>query len=582
MRGRPDVDLRIPPVVHPGDEVSVEMVMTAGSDTPIDFIHLRFDGIESLTHHAGNELRVSRRPIAAELFRLREQGVLSEGEHRFSIKLSIPPDAPPSYVGINALIRYELHLHVSIPWWPDLRETFELLVEPHPPARPKIQPARQTSARGNAPFIDLALSDTSFAPNDEVHGAFAIGNAPRGGDLGVEVSLVSIEQSTVEGSTSRAVSSRHMAPTVFPVLHDGGEVPFRIRVPKDAVPSFETERCKLTWIVEVTLRISWTESIQCSLPVQIERYKVPRGAAAGRPEIGAARWRRIWSEVGGRHALVLADDQLALTGARGDVQIEIALDRGEGDAGLVATLSYPSLGLGLRVQPQVVNLLPDPIEVRLRGGRVERRETEQCEAFFAQRLTAALLAFKPPVIDDTRTVVRKATSGFNEYALETFIEATIALVDALVDAAERVPPPAAMTDALPAWRAFASATGARLCVGGMALTAASIDGGLFDVTTRFGRDAAVSGTSVRLQIDPPLDHRFDLADPGSFGAAPPGSREIALALQASVARLVIDRTSLSVDIDGPIADPAELRPRLAEMMALARRLRGERRPGPYR
>ena len=32
-----------------------------------------------------------------------------------------------------------------------------------------------TSASGNEPFIELSLTDTAFAPNDEVSGAFAVG-----------------------------------------------------------------------------------------------------------------------------------------------------------------------------------------------------------------------------------------------------------------------------------------------------------------------------------------------------------------------------------------------------------------------
>jgi hypothetical protein len=268
-------------------------------------------------------------------------------------------------------------------------------------------------------------------------------------------------------------------------------------------------------------------------------------------------------------------------GSRGEVQIEIALDQSEDDAALVATLRYPSLGLGLRVHPQLL-ILPDPLEMQLPGMRIERRETEQCRGFLTAALRSRVRALKTVTMDDARTVARRVTPGFNEPALDRFIEAVLSLVDALIDAAEGVPPPAAMNDVLPAWRAFALATGARLSAGGMSLMAASVDGGVFDIATRFGPRAEVTGTSVQLQIDPPLAYRPDLADPATFAAAPPGCREIALALQASVRALVIDPHFLTVEIEGPTADPADLRPRLVEMLVLARRLRGERSPGPYR
>ena len=591
MRGRPDVDLRVPPVVHPGEDVDVEMVVTSGSDTPIDFIDLTFLGEESLAVLEEGAVARDAREIVRAHHRLREQGTLAEGVHRFAIKISIPADAPPSYMGVRVTIRYELRLHVSIPWWADLRETFEVLVEAHPPQRPKIQPAHESSARGNDPFIELALADTSFAPNDEVNGAFAIGNAPRRGDLGVEISLVAVEHANHDGDVRRAEQLRHMAATVFATPSDGGQVPFHFRVPKEAVPSFRSARCDLAWMVQAVLRVTWAEVVQASLPVTIARYKVARGAGLGRPEIGASRWRRVWSEVGERRGLSLADDRLALvlaghrlalTGTRDEVQIEVALDQSEDEAALVTTLRYPSLGLGLRIAPQLVILLPDALELLLPGCRVERRETEQCKAFLTPELVSGLRAFKTARIDDTRAVVRKVSPGFDERALDGFLDKTLALVDALIAAIEGVPPPAAMANALPAWRAFAASNGARLSVGGMSLLAASVDGGLFDLTTRFGPRGEVIGTAVQLQLDPPLHFRVDVANPASFGAAPPGSRELATALQASVKQLVIDPHFLTIELDGPTLDPADLRPRFAEMIVLGRRLRGERTPGPYR
>ncbi len=466
MRGRPDVDLRVPPVVHPGESVDVEMVVTSGSDTPIDFIDLTFLGEETLVVLEEGAVAHDEKEIVRAHHRLREQGTLAEGVHRFTIKISIPADAPPSYMGVRVTIRYELRLHVSIPWWADLRETFEVLVEQHPPQRPKIQPAHESSARGNDPFIELALADTCFAPNDEVNGAFAIGNAPRRGDLGVEISLVAVEHANHDGAVRRAEQHRHMATTVFATPSDGGQVPFRFRVPKEAVPSFRSARCDLAWMVQAVLRVTWAEAVQTSLPVTIARYKVPRGAGLGRPEIGAARWRRVWSEVGERRGLSLADDRLALAGTRGEVQIEVALDQSEDEAALVTTLRYPSLGLGLRVSPQLV-ILPDALELQLPGCRVERRETEQCKAFLTRDLMSGLRSFKTAQLDDTRAVVRKVTPGFEERALAGFLDKTLALVDALIAAIEGVPPPAAMAGALPAWRAFAASNGARLSVGGM-------------------------------------------------------------------------------------------------------------------
>lgn len=583
MRGRPDVDLRLPPVVHPGAVVETELVVTSGSDTPIRFVDLVFTGEEELSLEVDGRHERTVRPFTRAEHRLRDAGTLTEGTHRFAVKLEIPEDAPPSYVGVRATIRYELNLHVSIPWWPDLRETFELLVEPRPSPRPRPTPARQTSPQGKEPFVELSLVDVAFAPNDEVVGAFAIGNVPRRDDFGVEISLVATEHADVNGVVYRAEQFRFIVPTIFQTPAEGGEVAFRFRVPREVVPSFKSRSYRLEWAVHAALRLSWARVIGCSIPVVIDRHKAPRAGDRARLEIGAARWRRVWSEAGRSRALTLAEDRLVLLGARGDVQIEVLFDRDDEDEhALVATLRYPSLGLDLLVVPQLIVVLPSALELRVPRHRIQHREAEQAEAFLTEPLVTQLRTFKTIRADDTRLVVRSPAAGFDEPGIGRLLDRVTALVDTLIAAIEAVPPPAAMKDALPAWRVFAAATGARLCVGGMALLGASVDGAVLDVTTRFGARGEVTATVVQLQIDPPLDHRVDLADPSTFSAALPGCRELAMSLQASTQAISIDPQTLTIAIDGPTFDPADLRPRMIEMLVLARRLRGERSPGPYR
>jgi hypothetical protein len=121
-------------------------------------------------------------------------------------------------------------------------------------------------------------------------------------------------------------------------------------------------------------------------------------------------------------------------------------------------------------------------------------------------------------------------------------------------------------------------------VGGLTLRGAGVDGAIFDLWTRLGSHGEVTGTRVELRVDPPLALRapLDPAVAASFAWAPPGCHELAEVLRASVRRLDIQSEVLAIELAGPVPDPATLRPRMSEMFALARRLRGERFSGPYR
>jgi hypothetical protein len=572
-------------VVRPGEDLVIEILATSGSDTPIDFFDVTFAGEESVVVQRNNEIRRHGRRIVEAASRLREQGTLTEGEHRFTARFKVPLDAPASCLGALVTIRYEVRVHVAIPWWPDLRETYELLVEPHPEVRPKPAPARASSAGGQGvPFLELSVADTTFAVGDEVSGGFSVGNLAREAGEGVEISLVGIEHLRVDGRSYRAEQLRHNVPNVFGVPRAGREVHFRFRVPKGAVPSFKTGVSQLEWTVQAVLRLSTLSSIACGIPVVIGRYAGGRAAAGRHPDIGAARWRAAWAEAGEPHGLVLAEDRLALVGSRGDVRIEVKVDEDGDEAALAATFRYPSIMLGLRVKPQLLVMLPSRLELLLSGYKIEHREHEQAAAFLGSHLREALARVKLVSAGDTSIVVRGPVTSYEREGVGTFLEQVSAIAGALVGAIGNIPPPAAMVDALPAWRAFAAATGARLTVGHMSLRGASVDGAEIDVLTLLGEDGEVHGTRVELKLDPPLPARttVDVTSPVSLVWAPPGAQELAETLRAQVTRLQIGEHFLAIELPGATAEPAELRPRMIEMIVLARRLRGDRSPGPYR
>ena len=57
MRGRPDVDMRMPSAAHPGDDVPIEILLDVASRTPIDFVDLTWTGEEIFSVLAEGEQR---------------------------------------------------------------------------------------------------------------------------------------------------------------------------------------------------------------------------------------------------------------------------------------------------------------------------------------------------------------------------------------------------------------------------------------------------------------------------------------------------------------------------------------------
>jgi hypothetical protein len=116
----------------------------------------------------------------------------------------------------------------------------------------------------------------------------------------------------------------------------------------------------------------------------------------------------------------------------------------------------------------------------------------------------------------------------------------------------------------------------------MSLSGAIIEGASFDVETIFGDGRAVDSTRLALRLDPPLPAAIDIDDEEDLVGAPPGTRELVRSLKEGARHAVVNEDRIEVELQGPTPDPSALQPRMLDMLALARRLRGERTAGPYR
>ncbi|WP_437572651.1 hypothetical protein [Sorangium sp. So ce542] len=585
MRSRPDVELRMSRTVHPGDVVLVELVLRSRARTPVDSIALHLEGMQI----ARVEERVLVPPHFLSLVaRLAGETTLPEGEQRYRASFPLPADAPCSYLGTRAEIRYGITLSIAIPWWLDVQESYEVLVTPRPVTRPPRSPVAGTTARGDSPFIEVSLDDQVFAPGDEISGAVALGNVQGRGVRGMEISLVGVERLLSGGpaASNRATEAHRF--TAFrraDSRDEGRELPFRFRIPRSVAPSFDAGWVALVWGLEVRVELARADGVVHTTPLVLGVFDRPPGLGAIRRQIGSGRWRAVWDAVGARHGLSLDPLELRLSGALSGCAASVWIDAGSSSSGaLVGELRWPSWGLDLEVGVKrfLLALASEDDEGFGRRYRVRGRDPGQVRAVVAGPLRRALLAFDDVRLDDEHVSVRSRTPGHDQPWLGAFLEHLAALAAEITAASARIPPPTPMAGMRPAWERFAAEVHGRFEVGRMRIRDAQLDGATFHIDTCFERGPYPERSEVTLVLDPPLDAALDPDDPEQLRAASPGAREAVQRLRARTHALRIAPHAIVITVPAPLEDPATLRDLLGAQLHLSALLRGRRVARPYR
>ncbi|MGK4006537.1 hypothetical protein WMF31_28210 [Sorangium sp. So ce1036] len=585
LRSRPDVELRMSRIVHPGDVVLVELVLRSRARTPVDAIELHLEGMQVA--------RVDERVLVPPHFlslvaRVAGQTTLPEGEQRYRASFPLPADAPCSYLGTRAEIRYGITLSIAIPWWLDVQESYEVRVTPRPRARPARSPVAGTTARGDSPFVEVSLDDQVFAPGDEISGAVALGNVQGRNVRGIEISLVGVERllGADPAASSRATEAHRF--TAFrraDSRDEGRELSFRFRIPRSVAPSFDAGWIALVWGLEVRVELARSDDITHTTPLVVGVFDRPPGVGAMRRQIGSGRWRAVWDAVGARHGLALDPLELRLSGAIAGCAAVVSIDAGASSGGaLLGELRWSSWGLDLEVGVKrfLLALSSDDDEGFGRRYRVRGRDPGQVRAVIAGPLRRALLAFDDVRLDDERVIVRSRTPGHDQPWLGAFLERLAALAAEIRAASARVPPPTPMADLRPAWERFAAELHGRLEVGRMCIRDAQLDGATFHIDTCFERGPQPTCSEVTLVLDPPLEAALDPDDPEQMRPVSPGAREVIRGLRARTRALRIAQHAVAVTLPAPIEDPAALRDLLGTLLLLSALLRGARVAGPYR
>jgi hypothetical protein len=592
VRSRPNLKTYLrPAVVTSGQTMLVEVVLTSTSETPVDFVRMQLHGYEVV--------RIANPAITHTVVRLEAlhgPRTLGVGEHRLAARFELPAGVPPSYAGSVVAVSYTLDVHVAIPWWPDRRGTFAVPVV-SPPVAQGHDPQPQTvvssleGPRGTEPYVEVSYDSTVVEIGGVLAGAVSVGNLGNRPVRGVSLELVAVER-TRQGHASKFRRARWR-------IHDGGArdgepMPFRVRVPRELSVPIEAHLFEVSFSLQVVVDVAWGSDVKVRTPVTLVPAQTDARASA-RAEAKASRWvapvgreRRalIWSTVAHERGLVNDAANETMSATIDAVALEIRLEqRGADGLYALATYRWPNLGIGLHVEPRRWT------DVIARAGKLDlghstaaakftahAREAAQATALLGAEALGLLARFEEARVDDDGAVVARRGSAQTKAALDAFVTLSVTTAQALARGLRRVPPPASMAAAVPAWDAFARHLGGRLDRGPMAIRGATFGAQPVEVETLWMHGADVAGTAVRVPLSPPLERALDPDAPDLSREA----RDLVAAITAEARDVHLGPTALEALVQGPLEDPASVEPLLEKLVRLARAMRGVGSAGPFR
>lgn len=597
IRRRPTVVVRVPSTILPGDDFVAKVTLDAKSEVPVDFVDVVLEGKDEVNIGQSNQARW----VTLDHLRLRalamEEGKLGQGQTTLHCQFSVPRELPPSYRGKAAACSYVLSVHVSIPWWPDRKASFDVNVSAPRVAPPQTQAATYGShpqgPQGDELTLECSLADHVIEPDGVLQAAVALGNLRYHRVRHVTAALVGIE--TVDHKAYR----RHFTETAaryvmrLPVpedLGDGDSIPIRMRVPDRAHPTWRSALWKLDWFLDVRAHVRLGRDVSLRIPVfVVPAGSAPRAERKAPPVIGSERVTAIWSRVAESLGMQLEGESMRARVHDTDVVVRRE-HRGAAGIFLVAELSYPDLHLGL--DGGLSRGFRRIVGGGVQSGHAEWDRRHYLAARHPEQFGSVLRTLMPALaevdlydIDDEQALLQSREAGLTVGPLNKFASRALSVARSLHAARQSIPPPPGMEAALEAWKLLAEKLDGRLETARMAVFGA-VDGAPIEIVTSWDPDGEPVATTLRTEPSvPPREEQLVVWESGRFvqGGAeglPEPCREVLDELLGSALRFGIEARAIEVDLPAPQIEAGPLLQAAHQLVALAAGLRAG--SGPYR
>lgn len=434
--------------VRSGETLGVRLVVDAKEAVPVEWIDLTLEAYEGWAVGSGKS-RVSRSHRYPKLVARVVGETELHGQSEYHATFDIPATQPPSSEGSTAHVRYALHAQASIPWWPDARATWPVLV------RGRSVPASAAPAvvQGNASeLLDISLESQRVAATGIVGGLLALKRTLEA-PIVVDVTLREVLRLYSWNGYERVRQGRGFTTSVTLGPLAGAQVPFRFRF-DDAAPTFRAETFRHDWELVVAPRRGFIEWLASSGTVQVpiemvesdELARVSERLVA--PSVGDSRLAEIVATVA-RARPAWAAEGMRLERAQespfGSVDARIEWVSRESGTFLRAVIEPPRLGLGLRVGAAAMldRLLGDTsvgVAQWDANHHVEAREGAQAVALLAP---IALVAPRLSMTATDDVIELERRDEINDHqTLGEFVDEVDAVLAELSGALAAIPPPA--------------------------------------------------------------------------------------------------------------------------------------------
>jgi hypothetical protein len=601
MRRRPDVNAFLRPGrARPGATFVAEAVLDSPSETPVDGIDMILRCTETILVPAGNHTQAVTHEHYAKRATFPACS-LSKGEHRRAARFDLPATAPFSYRRSSSIV-WTLEVAVHIPWWLDRHAFFEVGVDPRsrmPPRRnARVYSTHPQGAPASELAIETSLDAEVVAVGSVLSGAVALFQVASSRVRSVKLALIGKEGPTPrQGTTgffSQARAIEREAVRYEHVLHEGppaegAPLPFSIRIPKDAPPTFEAQLVQLRWWLQVVVDVKWGKDRELVMPIEIVPVEGEEGAPESHPArvppVGRERRTLVWSAVASRFGLGHDAERERLTTTVGDVTLVVGLEqRGEG-LFTVASLGWPGIGLELELHEHKWTDALRAREVKLSEPRAEKRlsatarDPERAARLLDAQTLSVLLEFPEIHLDDEGAVLAIAggTGGVDE--LGAVVSRMLAAARALGDAlARNLAPPEVMAGALDGFRTLAGQVGGRLALGDMSVRDGAVRGLGVSIATIWDEQVPRE-TVLRCALSSSLPSALDAE---AMAALDGSVRAQCEALAARVTKLRVGPSEIEATLPAPLPSPPEAGELLEAMAQLSRALHTGRDLGPYR
>lgn len=586
--------------VVPGARLDGVLVINAPEPIPrADHIDLACKSSAWAGYGSGKNRRVVRRNMWLAPFRVEVNAdPMPAGEHRFPFSVDVPAWLPPGFKGNDCGIEHEIAVRLDVDWAvdPTARLAPVVTLPPRVGARSALT-VRSFPGFHDSIVVEVTLASSVIAHDEPLRGHVALRS---GRDARFDaIVLAYLGSATVtmgQGDLRTGGSNSIRIPAE--ALRGGEAVAFQFPPSQHVPPSFRSAFIDHDVLLRVSADIAWAVDPAFDLKLDVLPAGSPLHGETSESIVGGERLRRIAVAMAEATGLGVGRAPTLIEGNVGPVAVRIVDAPRGGRLGIDVDITFPDVELGIDFRPlgllegfRTSPLLPASLSDKylLRCTPIDAREpVPDDDAKELMRLVLDDLAGAEELrLSDHHLGAHFALPDDGGERMVSLARASHAKAKAILGAVTRLPFPAAMTGARPAWQATAAEQNALLVPTGPTLHGLSMRA---RVLTGEQRTVTMSIRTVWAKAGPSTHVDVDLRDAplpkGAWAelesASPAGALRAVRAVFPSV-HVRAQGSSATLERPDVTGDPRELLSAIASFFDWVLSARSERRvDAPYR